>query len=137
MGVQLGIFATLFAMTKEERLIIVTGGLVGVLILGATIIARVDRWRKRQHFDQVETSLHVGNFREMYENGEITKDEYDRVIRKMALKPKAGPAPAEAKPQPPVSGLAPGFAGSTDTPSPAPKAPLGDGDIPPPTPPNP
>jgi hypothetical protein len=31
-----------------------------------------------------ETSHHVGSFRDLYERGEISKAEYDRVLRRVA-----------------------------------------------------
>jgi uncharacterized membrane protein len=112
-NVELHSQALLAAMTKEERLIIVTGLLMGVLLLGAVIIAKVDRWRKRQLFEQEETATHIGSFRDMYENGEITKEEYDRLLRKMSekagLKVKPTPKPtSEAIPPTPNVGNAGG-----------------------------
>jgi hypothetical protein len=76
--------APLFGLTKEERLLLWVSVLVGVLLLGAFIIARVDRWRKRQMEAKDDEADHVTSFRELYENGELSKEEYDRVLRRVA-----------------------------------------------------
>lgn len=87
--------APLFALTKEERLLLWVSVLVGVLLLGAFIIARVDRWRKRQMEAKDDETEHVTSFRELYENGELSKEEYDRVLRRVAER-----VGAKARPQP-------------------------------------
>ena len=90
----------ILALTKEERLILWVSVLLGVLVVGAMILARVDRWRKRQMEDVDDTPEHIGSFREMYERGELTKEQYDRVLRRMAEraggKPKPVPTTARA-----------------------------------------
>ena len=86
----------ILALTKEERLFLWTGVLVGVLLFGAVIVARVDRWRKRQMVDDDEDGVRmVGSYRDMYDRGEITKAEYDRVLRRAAERVGAKPKPAE------------------------------------------
>src|SRR5205807_1332103 len=71
---------TLFALTKEERLFLWTGVLAVVIIAGALIIARIDRWRKRQMADGDDSPAHLGSFREMFERGELSRAEYDEVL---------------------------------------------------------
>lgn len=94
--------APVLAMTKEERLFLWIGVLLGVLVLGGIILSRLDRWRKRQMEDQDDAPEHLGSFRAMFERGEISKEEYDRVLRKMAekvgAKPKPVPTPAASGP---------------------------------------
>jgi hypothetical protein len=98
----------LLALTKEERLILWSGVLLGVLVLGAVVIARLDRWRKRQIEGAVDDSDPVMSFREMYDRGEISKEEYDRVLRRVAervgAKPKPVPVPPAASHQEPAAG---------------------------------
>jgi hypothetical protein len=98
------------AMTKEERLFLWTGVLAVVIIAGAMVIARVDRWRKRQMETGDETPAHIGSFREMFENGELSREEYDEVLRRMAAKAAAKgklvtplPAPPQTPPANPES----------------------------------
>ena len=42
------VVAPLVALAKQENLLLWSGVLVGVLLLGAFVISRLDRWRKRQ-----------------------------------------------------------------------------------------
>jgi hypothetical protein len=96
----------LLGLTKEERLILWTGVLLGVLVIGAVFIARLDRWRKRQLEGADDPDL-VMSFRELYERGEISKEEYGRVLRRVAervgARPKPVPVPPAA-PQEPAAG---------------------------------
>jgi len=94
--------APLLAMTKEERLLLWVGVLAGVLILGGAIIARLDRWRKRQMEAADDAPEQLGNFRAMYERGELTKAEYDRVLQRMAERVGAKPRPVAAASPPPA-----------------------------------
>jgi hypothetical protein len=97
----------LLALTKQERLILWSGVLLGVLVVGAMFIARLDRWRKRQ-MEGAGDPDPVMSFREMYERGEISKQEYDRVLRRVAervgAKPKPVPVPPAASHQEPAAG---------------------------------
>jgi len=61
------------------------------------LLARLDRWRKRQMELVDETSNHVGSFRDLYERGEISKAEYDRVLRRVAERAGAKIKPVNAK----------------------------------------
>jgi len=92
----------LWGLTKEQNLILATGALVGVLLVGGVIMARIDRWRKRQMEDADDSTGHVGSFREMYERGELSKEEYDRVLRRMAerITGKTKPVSTTAEPAP-------------------------------------
>ena len=96
----------LLGLTKEERLILWTGVLLGVLVIVAVFIARLDRWRKRQ-LEGADDPDPVMSFRELYERGEISKEEYDRVLRRVAervgARPKPVPVPPAA-PQEPAAG---------------------------------
>lgn len=96
--------APVLAMSKEERLFLWIGVLLGVLVLGGALISRLDRWRKRQMEHADDAPEHLGSFRAMYENGELSKEEYDRVLRKMAeqvgAKPKPVPSPSASPPSP-------------------------------------
>lgn len=75
-------------LTKEEKLFIWTGALAGVILVAAVVLGRVERWRKRQMGDVDDRPEHVGSFREMYERGELSKEEYDKVLRRVAEKAK-------------------------------------------------
>jgi hypothetical protein len=98
--------APLLGLTKEERLLLWVSVLVGVLLFGAFVISRLDRWRKRQ-MEGADDPDPVMSFRELYERGELSKSEYDRVLRRVAervgAKPKPVPVPPAA-PQEPAAG---------------------------------
>jgi hypothetical protein len=119
--------ATLFAATKQQDLFrdpnfyIGMGVLVGALLLLAVVIHFVSRWQKRTAEPDAgrSSTLELTDYREMYENGEITQGEYDRIRGKLAAKMKrevgladagrangeavAGP-PADSPPPPPPAG---------------------------------
>ena len=92
-------------LTKEQRLFLWVSVLVGVLLIGAAFIARVDRWRKRQMEGADDAPDQLTSFRALYESGELSKEEYDRVLRRVAeragAKPKPKPVPAGAHPPAP------------------------------------
>ena len=106
------VVAPLLALTKQENLFLWSGVLIAVLLFGAWVISRLDRWRKRQMADQDDSPGHVMSFREMYETGELSKEEYDRVLRRVADKigarprpvgPPAGPSNQEPAAGPPAT----------------------------------
>lgn len=101
------VVAPLFALTRQENLFLWSGALIGVLLLGAYVISRLDRWRQRQMEGEDDSPGHVMSFREMYERGELSKEEYDRVLRRVASRAGAHPkpvAPPAASHQEPASG---------------------------------
>lgn len=94
----------IWALTKEENLILVSSALVGTLLLGAVIVARIDRWRKRQMSDDDNApATELGSFRSMYERGELSKEEYDRVLQRIAARAKGKPTAVPPTPAPPVT----------------------------------
>lgn len=54
-------------------------GLIGVLLLGALVVALVDQWRKRQKRLGPTADEELAQFRAMYERGEISKEEFQRL----------------------------------------------------------
>ncbi|MEZ6143380.1 MAG: hypothetical protein R3B84_22665 [Zavarzinella sp.] len=83
------LYVPIFALTKEERLVLWSGVTVVVLLLGALVIQRVDRWRKRELQAEEEPTSLLTTYREMLEEGEITRQEYDRIIQKLGKKATA------------------------------------------------
>jgi hypothetical protein len=55
--------------------------LIGVLLLAALVIYFVDRWRKRATAaeDDASSNDQLSQFRSLYERGEMSQEEYDRV----------------------------------------------------------
>ena len=96
--------ATLLADAAADRaadnaqLLLWGGVLVAVLLIGAAILARMDRWRRRMT-DQNEAVDTLSAFRLSYEEGEISEEEYKRILAKLT---GAKPAPPKDKtPDPP------------------------------------
>jgi len=105
------------ALSKEERLFLWIGVFAGVILVGAAILSRVDRWKKRQLEDLDDTPEQIGSFRAMFERGEISKEEYDRVLRRMAERSGTKPKPATT-----AAGPAEPTPSATEVPPPAPPA---------------
>lgn len=98
---------------KSDSLWITIGLLCLVLVLGAVILAAVDRWRKRATVFEKESVEELSRLRDLFESGEITHSEYDRILGKMAgrVKEKVGvkPGGSETGPgTPSINGTPPG-----------------------------
>ena len=94
---------------KSTDFYYLVGALAGLLLLAALVISVVDRMRRRQSAGRAAgASLSLSSFREMYENGEITQGEYEKIRAKMAarMKKDAGvkepPAVGTTPPPPPA-----------------------------------
>jgi hypothetical protein len=88
--------------------------LVATLLLGALIFAWLDRWRRRGNRDTLTPVDQLTAFRQSYDRGELSQQEYERIRAKLApkvrqqvnLPPKAAnagpPAAQPATPEPPA-----------------------------------
>jgi hypothetical protein len=57
-----------------------TLAMIGALLVGALVIAIVDRWRKRAASqDKLSPGQQLSQFRTMYEKGELSREEYERI----------------------------------------------------------
>jgi uncharacterized membrane protein len=63
----------------DPRILALTGAMVVVMLVGAAIIAWADRYRKRLAEDRYSANQEMLSFRELYERGELTAEEYDRI----------------------------------------------------------
>src|SRR5687768_3769671 len=114
------------AVLQSTEFYLALGVLAGVLLVGAVVLHFVDRWRKRQSDAadaRRESTLDLTTYREMYEDGEITQSEYERIRNKIAAKmkqevglaerPPPAPPPQPPKPEelPPADGSQPPPAG--------------------------
>src|SRR5438105_2740950 len=92
---------------KDERTLWLTAALVGVLLLGALILSWLQRWRKRQFAADPGPVGQLTTFRALYERGELSKEEYERIRSRVAERAKASPAAKRpetpAPPAPPAS----------------------------------
>lgn len=100
------------ALVKDPNFIVWSVVFAGVLLLTAVLFMVFDRWRKRPTGEStLDTSMSLSSFRQMYENGELTEAEYQRIRDKMAAKMKGKigvtPLPPPATPEPPPPEPAP------------------------------
>jgi hypothetical protein len=98
---------------KSETLWITVGLLALALVIGAVVLAAVDRWRKKTNPFDVGSVEEVSNFREMYESGEITHAEYERIRNKVSDRVKEtvgvkSPPTSPPAPSAPADGTLPG-----------------------------
>ncbi len=67
-------------LLQNPEFLWLTGALVATLLVGAFVLSRIERWRKRQLSDSPASDIEqMSSFRAMYENGELSKEEYDRI----------------------------------------------------------
>lgn len=79
------------------------GLLTTVLFAGAFLLLFVDRWKKRQLRPEDDSTESLTSFRAMYERGELSEEEYQRVRDRVAAKMKrevAAANPSMAAPLP-------------------------------------
>jgi hypothetical protein len=85
--------------------------LVAVLLLGAAIIALVDRWRKRGTSDKLSAGDQLSHFRRLYDEGTISKEEFEQIRAELAgrLRDELNVRPADTSatggPAPPAGAI--------------------------------
>ena|SRR5947209_14362266 len=98
-------------VARDERTLWLTATLAGVLLLGAIVLSWLQRWRKRQMAADDNPVASLTTYRAMYEAGELSKEEYERILARVASRTKAklGVKPPEppARPAPPEPNLPP------------------------------
>lgn len=60
-----------------------SAGLVAVLMLGAVLIAWISRWHRRLERETVTAHDQLTTFRLLYERGELSEDEYQRIRQQL------------------------------------------------------
>jgi hypothetical protein len=63
----------------DLRIVWLAVGIVGVILIGAGIIALVDRWRKRPFQARMTASEQLAQFRELFDKGQIQPEEFERI----------------------------------------------------------
>jgi hypothetical protein len=81
----------------DPRVLGLTALLAGTILVGAVIISWVDRWRKRQMADDQPVEQ-LTQFRSLYESGELTKTEYERIRSQVAERVRGEPGPTPPTP---------------------------------------
>ena len=104
-----------------------TVALASALLVGAVVVLLVDRWRKRVLLEEKRSGEELTSFRAMYERGEITEEEYNRLRQRVAERvkkpPVPGPAPGPAAGTPSADGTRPAAADPTAGQPPRPPTP--------------
>jgi hypothetical protein len=54
-------------------------GVVTIILIGAGVIALVDRWRKRPYQARMSASEQLAQFRELFDRGQIKPEEFERI----------------------------------------------------------
>ncbi len=95
--------------------------LVGALLVGAVVIALVGRWRRAPRSGTADASAQLAEFRSLYEEGEMSQEEFDRVRALLGeeIRGKSG-LPAGAAPPATPSVAAPPKPDPAATPPPGP-----------------
>ena len=93
-----GVFATLTAQFRFDReWILLTGLLVGLLLIGALVIVRFKRWQAAQQ--QTTPAPRIEDYHALMEQGLLDPLEFERI--RDYMKKKDGPA-SPPNPSPPV-----------------------------------
>jgi hypothetical protein len=103
--------ALLLLLAEEEvepriRLLLAAFGIVAVILVGAGVIELVKRWRKRPFQSKMSASEQLAQFRESYEKGQISPEEFarirellnERIRQEMEIAAATPEAPPEPKP---------------------------------------
>ncbi len=96
-----------------QPVIWLTLGVVAVLLLGAAIIAVVDRWRKQPFQEKLSASDQLAQFRTLFEGGQLQADEFERIRAllmermKKEMEMPATPSSKEPPSKPPDPGNPP------------------------------
>lgn len=73
----------------STEFLVTVGLLLAALLIGAVVFALVDRWRKRQtDGGGRESTESLTSYRAMFEAGELTREEYEKIRNKVAAKMK-------------------------------------------------
>jgi hypothetical protein len=70
----------------DPQLLWAIAALVATLLVGALIFAWLDRWRKRGDRDTLTPADQLTTFRQSYDRGEMSQEEYERIKAKLAPK---------------------------------------------------
>jgi len=102
----------------DPRLLWAAVALIVTILVGALIIALVDRWRKRPVQDKVSANDQLAEFRILYERGELSPEEFERIrnllgerIRQeldLTVPPPAAPSDTGIQTREPPSTASPG-----------------------------
>ncbi len=111
------------AQQRDFRLFWASLPLIGALLLGAVILAWVKQWRQRSSRPLLTSSDQLAHFRTLYEQGELSEEEFAQVRASLGLRMKKE-LKASSSPSPPPTP-------TQTTSQPAVQPPSGNGQAPP------
>jgi type VI protein secretion system component VasK len=56
-----------------------TLALVAVLLIGALVIAWLERWRRRSGSERLSANEQLAEFRELHDRGQLSQEEFERI----------------------------------------------------------
>jgi hypothetical protein len=68
----------------DPRLLWATVGLVAIVLAGVLLILWINSWRKRTGSKSLSANDQLAHFRELYERGELSHGEFDRIRATLA-----------------------------------------------------
>ena len=78
------VVAVLLAQGAKLEFLWATLALVGTLLLGAVMLAMLERWRKRTATEGISAGDQLTHFRKLYDEGTISKEEFERIRTQLA-----------------------------------------------------
>jgi hypothetical protein len=126
------------AFTWSDSILLPSLGLIAVLLIGAGVIVLIRRWRGQDDTPSQSPAQQLAQYRSLYDQGVMSKDEYDslramlegktRAELRLSAGPVRGPQSGSVQAQPLASNSPPAAQNHEEaTPPPAPQA--GNGQI--------
>jgi hypothetical protein len=97
-----GAITTTLAAGPGPRFLLPSLALIGVLLLGALIIAIFDRWRRRSRSVSPTAGDQLSHFRALFDRGELSREEFERIRSQLTPKLKEELKLTPAQPEQPV-----------------------------------
>jgi uncharacterized membrane protein len=89
------------SLSGHGRLLLSSLAFVAALLAGAMVIYLTDRWRRRQGPNaECDANEQMSTFRELYERGELTQEEFDSIRSKLTGRLRQEVEPAEKSAEP-------------------------------------
>ncbi len=84
----------------DPQLLWCTVAMVGSLLVGAAIVALVDRWRKKRLLRESEPADQLARYTALHEKGVLSTEEYERIRKLFKSRMAEKLAVQESKPPP-------------------------------------
>jgi hypothetical protein len=105
-------------LTPQAKLLWASLLFMAALLAGALVLFLVERWRRTSSAEPDSTNDQLTSFRSLYERGELSREEYERIRNKLGSRlrkemnvpkpPEASPDPTPpSPPEPPEEGIQP------------------------------